>query len=180
MIGWHVPCSSPLSPADDVIAAGTVVRHVYTRYPLEIQATMVKVQKGFTLIELMIVIAIIGILAAVAVPQYGQYTKRAKFSEVITKTATAKTAVTLCYQEEAGLDTCDHGSKGIPAEVTATQGVLATMTTADGVITATGTTEVDDKTFILTPTVSGTAASNNLQLNWAVTGTCVAANLCKD
>ena len=142
--------------------------------------TMVKTQKGFTLIELMIVIAIIGILAAVAVPQYGQYTKRAKFSEVITKTASAKTAVTICYQEEAALTDCDGGAKGIPSDVTTAVGVLTSLATANGVITATGTAEVDSKTYILTPTVSGTAASNNIQLNWAVTGTCVAANLCKD
>ena len=51
-------------------------------------------QKGFTLIELMIVIAIIGILAAVAVPQYSQYTKRAKFADVIAQTSPFKTAVT--------------------------------------------------------------------------------------
>ena len=61
---------------------------------------MVKVQKGFTLIELMIVIAIIGILAAVAVPQYGQYTKRAKFvGEVVNQAAPYKAAVSLCIQD---------------------------------------------------------------------------------
>ena len=141
---------------------------------------MVKTQKGFTLIELMIVIAIIGILAAVAVPQYGQYTKRAKFSEVSTKTASAKTAVSICYQEESVLTGCSGGAKGIPANITGgTDGVLVSVVTADGVITSTGGTQVDGKTYVLTPTVSGTAASNNLQLNWAVTGTCAAANLCK-
>ena len=142
---------------------------------------MVKVQKGFTLIELMIVIAIIGILAAVAVPQYGQYTKRAKFSEVIMKTASAKTAVSICYQEESSLADCDGGSKGIPADITGgTDGVVVSVETAAGIISAVGGTQVDAKTYTLTPTVSGSANSNNLQLDWAVTGSCVGANLCKD
>ena len=67
---------------------------------------MVKVQKGFTLIELMIVIAIIGILAAVAVPQYSQYTKRAKFSEVKLAVSPIKSAVELCFQRNAGDEDC--------------------------------------------------------------------------
>jgi len=141
---------------------------------------MVKMQKGFTLIELMIVIAIIGILAAVAVPQYGQYTKRAKFSEVITKTAAAKTAVTLCYQEEGKLDECDGGKKGIPKDITGGTDIVLEVKTLAGVINAKGTTEVDDATYILTPTTSGSIATNDLQLDWAVTGTCVGGNLCKD
>lgn len=68
---------------------------------------MVKVQKGFTLIELMIVIAIIGILAAVAVPQYSQYTKRAKYSEVKLAVSPIKSALELCYQRNAGDQNCD-------------------------------------------------------------------------
>ncbi len=67
---------------------------------------MVKLQKGFTLIELMIVIAIIGILAAVAVPQYSQYTKRAKFSEIKLAVSPIKSAVELCYQRNAGNVLC--------------------------------------------------------------------------
>jgi len=69
---------------------------------------MVKVQKGFTLIELMIVIAIIGILAAVAVPQYSQYTKRAKYSEVKLAVSPIKSGVELCYQRNAGDVACHN------------------------------------------------------------------------
>jgi type IV pilus assembly protein PilA len=83
---------------------------------------MVKVQKGFTLIELMIVIAIIGILAAVAVPQYSQYTKRAKFSEVKLAVSPIKSAVELCFQRNAGAADC-----GTTNPTTVTSGVNSEM-----------------------------------------------------
>jgi len=82
---------------------------------------MVKVQKGFTLIELMIVIAIIGILAAVAVPQYSQYTKPAKFSEVKLAVSPIKSAVELCRQRNAGAAACGDPTSGINSGVTAAQ-----------------------------------------------------------
>ena len=56
-------------------------------------------QKGFTLIELMIVIAIIGILAAIAIPAYQNYVKKAAYSEVISAMTSYKTAVDVCYAE---------------------------------------------------------------------------------
>jgi len=103
---------------------------------------MVKTQKGFTLIELMIVIAIIGILAAVAVPQYGQYTKRAKFAEVVSMTSPVKTGVDVCLQTEQDTTLCDTwGEIGVTAaSVTGATNVAgAVLAEAAGVISLTMT-----------------------------------------
>jgi type IV pilus assembly protein PilA len=120
-------------------------------------------QKGFTLIELMIVVAIIGILAAVALPAYQDYTIKAKVGNALTAADALKTAVALCVTETGGLDTCDTGTNGIPADAnfTATKEV-ATAAVAKGVITLTlaagiKANEVDGKTIVFTP-ASGTTA----------------------
>ena len=97
---------------------------------------MKKYQAGFTLIELMIVVAIIGILAAIALPAYQQYMGKAKFSEVVLATSGPKIAVELCAQDLGTLTGCDGGTNGIPADIAAAQGKVATLVTADGVITA--------------------------------------------
>src|ERR1035438_4108310 len=102
-------------------------------------------QKGFTLIELMIVVAIIGILAAVAIPSYSNYTKKAKFTEVIQSVMSIKTAIESCASELDDVTNCMSGLNGIPSDLpfaSATTAVLgkyvASITTAaNGVITAT-------------------------------------------
>ena len=121
-----------------------------------------KAQAGFTLIELMIVVAIIGILAAVAIPAYQNYTVKAKVANALSSVAAIKTAVGLCAQENGGLLTaCDTDSNGIPA-FTATKEV-ASATVADGVITvtfATGiATGVDGLAFTMTPTAGADVTS---------------------
>ena len=129
---------------------------------------MQKAQKGFTLIELMIVVAIIGILAAIAVPAYQSYTTKAKFSEVISLAGTYKTAVEVCGQSNGVFDDCDLGSSGIPG--TTAEGNVASVAVANGIITMTsdaiGGTAY---TYILTPTL-GTSGTS-----WAISGTCKTA-----
>ncbi|WP_104422870.1 pilin [Methylobacter tundripaludum] len=129
---------------------------------------MKKAQQGFTLIELMIVVAIIGILAAVAIPAYQDYTIKAKIGNALTSVDALKTAVGVCAQEAGGILTnCSTGSNGVPV-FTATK-EMASATVAAGVITATLATGigtgVDGLAITFTPTV-GTSA-----ITWANTTT---------
>lgn len=125
----------------------------------------VQKQQGFTLIELMIVVAIIGILAAVAIPAYQNYVVRAKIGNALSAVDSVKTAVATCLQEAGGvLTTCDQLSKvGITA-FTATKevtGVSVTANTAAIVATlASGIgTGIDTKTITFTPTVGETSVT---------------------
>ncbi len=137
-----------------------------------------KAQAGFTLIELMIVVAIIGILAAVAIPAYQDYIKKAKFANVVSSTAAIKTAMAECIQNNGTISgTCDTAALLNITLPSADANIASvTITAVTGVITATGTTAAGGYTYILTPAVPASGATT---IAIPVSGTCVAANACK-
>ena len=124
------------------------------------------VQKGFTLIELMIVVAIIGILAAIALPAYSDYTKRAKVSEIILAASSART--TVAEAVSAGGLTAMPTSANVS---TSTSKYVASVAYASSVITATasasgtGDSTIDGATITLTGSIVGTN-----QVSWVCAG----------
>lgn len=129
--------------------------------------SMKRVQQGFTLIELMIVVAIIGILAAVAIPQYKDYTAKTKVSTAIISMDGVKKAVALCIQENGTATGCSSNSNGIP--VWAATKELTTVVATDGQIVATFKAAADVGNDLGGKTITFAPVINPARVAWTVT-----------
>lgn len=126
---------------------------------------------GFSLIELMIVVAIISILATIAIPSYRHYVERARFAEVIAATEPFKIAVSLALQQNVPANDLVNGKYGIPNQYKKTKNV-ENITVKNGIITALATKLLNNHSYILKPDENGTY--------WTISGTCLKDSLCSD
>lgn len=131
-------------------------------------------QQGFTLVEVIIAVAVLGILAAIAVPSYQSYTLKANFSEVMMAAEGYKVPVAECVQMQDGDRTgCSAGNKGIPDVPATLPARVAGISITDGVIRVDGTAEVGSYAW------QATAELNGEYIHWAQSGSCFAAGLCR-
>lgn len=126
--------------------------------------------QGFSLIELMIVVAIISILSMMAIPTYQNYAKKARFSAVILATEPFKIAISLALQSGTPINQLTNGAEGIPSSPKPTKN-LSSIEVQNGTIIATGSEQTGNASYILKP--------NNDGSEWTVSGTCIEENLCE-
>ncbi|MCH9644977.1 MAG: prepilin-type N-terminal cleavage/methylation domain-containing protein [Gammaproteobacteria bacterium] len=137
---------------------------------MHLQDTPKRTSKGFTLLELLIAIAIVAILAAVAIPSYYHYMKKSEYAAVVQAADGYKNYVASCAHQKSGLTDCHGGKNGIPANVSGqTVGAVQSISVKGGVITVTpiavGGIAAKD-TYTLTPSYN----QSNKVITWVASG----------
>ena len=145
------------------------------------KSSAVASQSGFTLLEMLVVIAVVGVLAAIAVPRFQNSLQKAQFVEVVNAAGPYKAGVELCIQRTGGTANCNAGINGIPPAINAAVGNVAGLGVAAGTITVTADARFGAQnnaaiTYVLIPNAPNGAVGG---ITWnTATGTCVAAGLC--
>lgn len=124
-------------------------------------------QAGFTLLELMITLAIISLLLMMALPKYQQYLRRARYTELVQAAAPYQLGVAECFTETTDLKQCQSGLQGIPAPITEPIQHIQSLVVQNGVITITPVAKDGfsaSDTYVLTPEIQQS------QLTWQTSG----------